>query len=203
MPIARPNRVLATHSVLLAGLALAACAGVVSKHPLSTEETSLVDESMLGTWELDPSIHKDEADRFHIYIGRAEESDRAMEVVAVEVDRGDGRIKIHRARLLSTTLGEARYVSLRWTDLRTRKTEDEWGFALYEREGAGTLRLFALDDRIVGEDVRAGKVPGQVVGSVIQVVLLTADTPRLREYVSSRGREIVSTKNPKVYRKVR
>ncbi|MCI0636561.1 MAG: hypothetical protein L0206_21970 [Actinobacteria bacterium] len=79
----------------------------------------------------------------------------------------------------------------------------------YEALDADTLRVLAMDERTVADDVRSGTVAGSssewkdsATGKPVLAVTLDAPTPALRAYLEKRGDGIYRADRPLILRRV-
>lgn len=205
----------------LALVALAACTGcqwVVSKHPLSDEKTSQVDERLLGKWEFiapageqaevqaaeQPEASEEESSaqvppRFAI--GRLPGKENLLEMASIEVD-SDGHIQIHRAPLAATKLGEHFYLSFQAGPPEPPEKRVYW-IMRYEFRGEHEVRLFLLDHNAIAAAIERAEIagtvtksppdpnlpPAELVKPKYLEVALTASTDELRKYFSEQGQK--------------
>lgn len=184
-------------------IGLTGCQWVVSKHPLSDEKTSQIDERLLGTWEFetsdetepetpDPTAPKKVAPRF--VIGRLPGKETLHEMATIGVD-SDGRVQIHRAPAAATQLGDERYVSFLVGEAEPVEKRKYW-IMRYEVHGEHEVRLFPLDFNKVAAAIERAEIagtvtksppdpnlpPAELVKPKYLEVALTASTDQLRTY---------------------
>ena len=158
--------------LLVAVASSTGCQWVVSKHPLSDEKTSQIDERLLGKWEfIAPVREQAEAagddspaqvpPRFAI--GRLPGKENLLEMASVEVD-SDGHIQVHRAPLAATKLGEHTYLSFQVGPPEPPEKRFYW-IMRYEFSGEHEARLFLLDRNTTAAAIEREEVAGTVVKS--------------------------------------
>ena len=181
-------------SVLLA-VFLGGCGGVVSTAPASDEVTSRVDERLVGFWRVDYASSlpgKTEANREDsiLVIGRKKGAEKTFELLGVTL-HGDQTIESSNDEFDVTTINQKDYASLK-QPLRVEREAKapSWFVVRYEMPDADTLRVFAMDEKAVAADVKAGTITGNVseskatkLVSSFLTVELTASTTVLRAYL--------------------
>lgn len=195
-------RTFALHPATLAAtclLALAGCGGVVLDHPLSDDETTEVDEALIGFWELE-AASIDEADPKpgelwpHLAVGRTKGDDRAMEVATLDVE--DGHVKVNRLEVLATRIGNDRYLSLR----NPEKRDEGWFVVRYRIGEDDRMQLRVLDPEACAASVDAGHVQGEAKGPdrghevVSLTVEIRATTAEARAWIEKHGAGLFTEK---------
>jgi hypothetical protein len=202
---------------------LTGCQWVVSKHPLSDEKTSQIDERLLGKWEFIAPVseHTDEADEGspaqvppRFAIGRLPGKENLLEMASVEVD-SDGHIQIHRAPLAATKLGDEFYLSFQVGPPEPPEKRVYW-IMRYEFHGDHEARLFLLDRNTIAAAIEREEVAGTVVKSPPDAnlppvelvkpkyleVALTAPTEELRKYFTAQGKKVFQAEGNLTLRRV-
>jgi hypothetical protein len=220
------NRPLFRAPLLLLLVVLASstgCQWVVSKHPLSDEKTSQIDERLLGKWEFIAPVSEhaqaagDESPaqvppRFAI--GRLPGKENLLEMASVEVD-SDGHIQIHRAPLAATKLGEHTYLSFQVGSPEPPEKRIYW-IMRCEFHGDHEARLFLLDRNTIAAAIEREEVAGTVVKSPpapnlppaelvkpkYLEVALTAPTEELRKYFTEQGKKVFQAEGNLTLRRV-
>lgn len=140
----------------VAVLFLAGC-GAVSDHPLSDEKDSVVDETLIGTWEYQPVVPLDgAAPRLHI--GRAKDDTRTMEAVAIEIKRG--HVNVDRFPFFTTKIGARRFVSA--TYKQGGSDIGAYMIFAYDVSNPDVLIVQGMDEDGVAKEIHAGKIDGNV-----------------------------------------
>lgn len=195
-------RVLGLHPATLAAtclLLLGGCGGVAFEHPLSDDETSQVDERLIGFWEPIPaSVDAEEpapGDLWHrLAVGKVAGKPNRMEVVTLEITAGS--VKVQRAVLLATRIGDDRYLSL----LDLNKVEKGYLVVRYDLPADDRLRFQILDEDVFAKAVDAGELEGQVTGGgrddddAALTVHVTSSTAALRAWIEAHADTCVKTK---------
>jgi hypothetical protein len=207
----------------LALISLTGCQWVVSKHPLSDEETSQIDERLIGTWEFetsdhaqpetpDPTVPKKVVPRF--VIGRLPGKETLHEMAAIGVD-SDGRVQIHRAPAAATQLGDERYLSFQVGEAEPVEKRKYW-IMRYEVHGPHEIRLYLLDYHKVAAAIERAEITGTVIKSPPDPslppaelvkpkyleVALTASTDELRTYFQAQPKADFHTEGHLTLRRV-
>ena len=175
------------------GLAIfTGCELPVSVHPLSDEETSTLDDRLIGTWEMVPPAEQtpgpnDVPPRF-IY-GRVAGKPNILECVMTELD-GDGFAQVHRIPLYPCKFGELRYLSMVFNP-EEAKEKQVYLIMLYELKDENELRLYHLNKDVIGPAIEREEIQG--------VVKKSDPDPNAppQEQVKPRYREIKITAEPK------
>jgi len=171
------------------GLLLAGCGEVLSDAPMSDASNSVLDERLIGAWELVPGDARDAGkDEPRIYVGKLKGSKSALEAVTIDLDK-DKRINVQRYRVFTTRIGEASFLSV------TNAKEKDYGLVRYTLDGEGHLHLQDLDEEKVASEIQTRKIAGHVkehpkkkgpldfrVGRYAEV-RLTAETETLRAWI--------------------
>lgn len=197
---------MATRFLSLAlALLLAGCGGVFSKHPASDDESSRLDERLVGFWRVD-AASKADLDELVLVIGKKAGSERALELVAVGL-QGDRTIKTSRAEFYATTIASKDWASVLLPREREERSDPVWGVVRYELADADTLRVVALDETKVAADVRASKVVGEVVDGVgagaTPTVTLDVPIGVLRAWLEARADAVVRGDEPLVLKRLK
>jgi hypothetical protein len=207
----------------MALVSLTGCQWVVSKHPLSDEKTSQIDERLLGKWEFfvaaeAPPESADEAAPAKVpprfAIGRAPGKENMLEMAAIDVD-SDGQIQIHRTPLAATKLGDAWYLSFQVGTPEPSEKRLYW-IMKCEFHGEHEARLFLLDRNTIAAAIEREEIAGTVVKSPPDPTLppaelvkpkylevaLTAPTEELRKYFSAQGQGVFHTEGYLTLRRI-
>lgn len=187
-----------------AGLALlAGCDLPVSVHPLSDEETSRLDERLIGQWELsalgDRAPEPDEPLPRYAF-GRVKDKPNVLESVFLELD-GEGHVQVRRVNLYATRLGELSYLSV--PDSGPSVDEKPvYTILHYELAGENELRMYVLNKDVIGPAIEREDLAGEVeksdpnpnapVPEVVKPkyskVKITAQPKELASYLARRGK---------------
>jgi hypothetical protein len=179
---------------------------VTSRHPLSDEMTSIADPRLIGAWEdVEEPKTKEESpstkapsppERLRAKPG----SDVAL-VYKPSKQKADD--KEQEITVLATELGNRRYLTFGGRD--EKKDHDEWFVFQYEWKDNDSFRMRPMNVKVVGDDVRAGRIKGRIEerqkrsntkGSedTHPSVELQASTDELREYVQAHGDRLFEEK---------
>lgn len=142
--------------VAVLALGLAGCGGVQSDHPLSDASTSVLDERLIGVWEIVPK-KADEAAKPQprAYVGKLKDRSRVLELVTIDFDE-EKHLVVNRWRLYTTKLGHSSCFSL------GDKSGKAYFLFRYTLDAKGRLWLQALDEDKVAAAIRAKKIAGRV-----------------------------------------
>ncbi len=205
------SRAIAAATFLLLG----GCGGVVCENPASDEATTVVDERLIGFWRVDSDASGgakagDEKDEVMLVVGRRPGDEGTLDVLHVSLDHG-AVLQSERDELRPTAIDGKALVSLRHEDKSDEWAPRKvtWSVMRYDLPDGQTLRVLAMEEKAVAEDVRAGKVPGTVQeskapdGTVSSVhVTLSAGTEALRSYLSRRGDSAFAKDRPLVLKRL-
>lgn len=190
-------------------LLAAACGGVVCENPASDGATTVVDERLIGFWRPD-SGSGGEGDEAMLVVGRRPGNEEVLEVLHVTLERGTV-LQSQKQEVRPTAIGDGAWASLRNEamsgDGAPRK--ETWSVMRYEMPDASTLKVIALDEKTVAEEVRGGlggtveetKGADGKVSSVLVTLSLTTDA--LRGWLEKRGDAVLAKDRPLVLRRVR
>lgn len=162
---------------LLWVLPLVGCALPVSEHPLSDEQTSVIDERLIGGWQVieQPEKHAVEkgagenaqpqaapptplSSRFAV--GRKEGTENTLESAHLRID--EEVIKVSRTLIYATQLGSERYLSWRLQDEDQKEKQPEYLIMLYRVQGEDAVELSLLRHDVIGPAIEKGELPGKV-----------------------------------------
>ncbi len=146
MTIARPTRLL-----LLAGTLLCVVASCVeSRHPLSDEKTSKIDERLIGTWlcEGEPAGWE---------VKKRARLDNALEVTMPD-PHASGRLLV-----FTTTIKSKSYMSVRDTDGERKKVLGIAGATIceYEFPDKDTLQVRAMEPNVIEKAIADKTLEGE------------------------------------------
>lgn len=148
----------------LSAAVAAGCTQALSKHPLSNEETSVIDERLIGHWRLVEFQTRDDPNLPPFVVGRVRGAKRTLEAVSISLTKNQ-HVKVSRQSVFSQTIGGDKYLSLRTSH------NDEVSYMIFRYEltdrGAqnlqeSLLRLFTMDPDFVGRSISDKKLPGKV-----------------------------------------
>jgi hypothetical protein len=152
--------------VPLVALCLAGCDSVRSVQPLSNEETSRLDQRLIGGW--DPVDGQKAEGTSTLWVGRKPGSKKALELVTV-VFKEDQTIEAVRLPIF-VRHGQANYLSLDPASIQEElpfgQKDDpgaHWCFCKYEMPDDHTVILYAPKLETLREAVRQGKLKGSLV----------------------------------------
>lgn len=130
--------------------------GVTSKHPLTDDATSLLDERLIGVWELVPEEGDDaesaDGPRPRLYVGRLEGRPNALEAVIVSVEKE--KVNVQRMDLFTTKLGEQRYASV--------GKGETYVIVLYDLKQPDRVTLHFMKEEVVEAAIKKGVLAGKV-----------------------------------------
>lgn len=178
--------------LLTPGCITVGCAG--SAHPLSDEETSILDERLIGVWEeVDDKSNEPGLQHSRLRVERKQDSKAALILKSLDPNEKDVP-----PTLLATELGGRHYLSFGGHDEQEKRAI--WYFLHYEFKGNDLVRLRPLDPDVIAEDIKAGRIKGQVTerskkeaksseraANEGREVRLQASTEELRAYIKRHG----------------
>jgi hypothetical protein len=179
---------------------------VVSRHPLSDEKTSIAEPRLIGAWQDADEAKSKEEDASTKAPSPSERLDAkpGSDVALVyKPSKQSADDKEQEITVFATKLGERRYLSFGGRD--EKKDHDEWFVFQYEWKGDDSFRMRPMDVKVVGEDVRGGRIKGRIEerqkrsntkGSedTHPSVELQATMEELREYVEAHGDRLFEEK---------
>jgi hypothetical protein len=144
-------------AICIASMTATGCALPVSDHPLSDDTTSVIDEQLIGYWMYIPKDREEQKPPAPHVIGRVLDKPNRLEVVYTELD-GDGHVKVHRLPAYSTTLDDRHYLSL----TSENDGKPQYLVLLYKIGDDDTLRLYILNENVIGPAIEQGRLAGVV-----------------------------------------
>ncbi len=166
------------------GLLAIACAGCdaipLSQHPLSTEETSQLDEALFGQWDMFGEQQAAAAEKPptagtekhppttepppdpegppRVAIGKQADKESTHEMLMVAV-QDDGSIEIKRLPLQLTRIGEQRMISLK---MNPEAEQADYAILRYEVINSNRVLLYMLDSDFIAAAIQKGQLKGTV-----------------------------------------
>jgi len=146
--------------VSLVSLFLVGCDSARSVQPLSNEETSTLDERLIGAWDAADQPKDEGADIF--WIGKKQGS-KALELVMVGF-KEDQTLETVRVPMF-VRRGQANYVSVDLASVQKEwdKTGPSWYLFKYEMPDERTVILYGPKIETLREAVRQGKLKGSLL----------------------------------------
>ena len=188
---------------LLAAAVVATCSGCSlpeSLHPLSDETTSVLDERLIGHWQVvprpDEPLEPPQVPPRFVF-ARLPGKRNVLEMVNLNLD-GD-EAKIERTPAFGRALGEERYLSV-LNNPEEPKEKHRYLILRYTLEG-DLLKLFVLRGDVIGPAIERGDLKGEVVRETpdpnapppeqavpkYKSIRITAEPKELAEYLAPRG----------------
>jgi hypothetical protein len=147
--------------VSLVSLFLVGCDSARSVQPLSNEETSTLDERLIGAW--DAADQQQDAGTGIFWIGKKQGSKKALELVTVAFNE-DKTLETVRVPMF-VRHGQANYLSVDLASLQKEwdATGPSWYFFKYEMPDDRTVILYAPKIETLREAVRQGRLKGTLL----------------------------------------
>ncbi len=147
--------------ISLVSLFLVGCDSAKSIQPLSNEETSTLDERLIGAWDAADRTKDEGTDIF--WIGKKQGSKKALELVTV-VFKEDQTLETVRVPMF-VRHGQANYLSVDLASVQKEwdETGPSWYFFKYEMPDDRTVILYAPKIETLREAVRQGKLKGALL----------------------------------------
>jgi hypothetical protein len=145
--------------VSIVPFALAACSSgsaVLSRQPVSNDQTSTLDRQLFGAWDYE---NKDGSHGL-VWIGKKKGTQKTFELVKYNVDR-DLTVETVRTSMF-TRGGHDKYASIEVNEYKNEKAERRWLIVKYCLIDATTLQLFYFKDRQFRNAVRKGELKGKI-----------------------------------------
>jgi hypothetical protein len=196
--------------VALASLSALLLAGCLpeSRYPLSTPANSVIDARLEGAYAQAEKKGRGVAGYWHFHYREtrpyASAPSRAtpwLEVLTVEHSH-DGGVNTHRYEALATRLGGNDYLSfIDLPDKPAKHNELLYGFARYEVNWRGDLRVWIADNNAFAAAIKAGRIRGKVVHSkYLDSVELTDTTEHLAAFIAASDPKVLFSGEPIVMR---
>ena len=135
------------------------CSVPASLHPLSDDETSEVDEKLVGYWQvIDEDTDRDDPPPPPFTVARKPGTRATMESIYVEIN-GEKELKVERNLLFTSKVGEQSFISWQQVDDDTVN----YVIAAYEFTRKGRLQVLLMDEDKVIEAIEQGRMDGEVV----------------------------------------
>lgn len=195
-------------------------------NPLSTKEDSIIDQRLVGHWELveidDDGIQtaSDPNDAYGQYIIMGRHSDQKDSMIVAQTKlKADGQVE-HESRVgIATRLDNANYITweLKPKELnpsdQSKPTNTAYSMTTYTLQDNDTLlTMFMLDYEHLIEAIKEGRLAGVIEEEVvlqkgkekteIRRVIIESSTAELREYFTKFGSVAFNRREPSYYRKV-
>lgn len=163
MQATRDSRKLKFIFLVLLPTLIMGCTVTHSKHPLSDEETSELDERLIGHWRPDSFENRLDLRLAPFVVGRVKGSPKLLEGVSTSLTK-DEQVKVSRNLLFTRSIEGGNYISAKATNknqviyviikyqVDERETEDK---------ESTELRLFAMDPDFVAKAIYQNKLPGK------------------------------------------
>ncbi|MGY8730942.1 MAG: hypothetical protein ACKVK0_02335 [Pirellulales bacterium] len=195
-------------------------------NPLSTKEDSIIDQRLVGHWELVEidvdgiQTASDPNDAYGEYIILGRHSDQKDSMIAAQTKlKADGQVE-HESRVgIATRLDNANYITweLQPKELnpsdQSKPTKTAYSMTTYTLQDNDTLlTMFMLDYEHLIEAIKEGRLAGVIEEEVvlqkgkekteIRRVIIESSTAELREYFTKFGSVAFNRREPSYYRKV-
>jgi hypothetical protein len=172
----------------LLAVTLSGCVLPVSEHPLSDEKTSVIDERLIGYWDIKLG-ESDSADPMRFVVGRHPKSPNVLEFAFTSIE-GDQHIQIHRGRLFTAKVGEQWMLSFDGADEKQPHKHEytimRYDFQPRAGESHDVVELRLLVDSVVAPAIEKGELTGQVTrdkpGGKFTSIRITAEPEELMEF---------------------
>lgn len=190
----------------LAGALLLAACFPESKNPLSSPAASDIDEHLSGVFAQRDKTGKEDPAYWHFHYHRTASSAPGkfrdtplLEVMSVSHTR-DGGLKTNRYLALATHLGGHHYLSfIDFSGTRTDGQPRTYGFARYEVNWRGEIRIWLANNNAFAQAIKTGKLRGNVkTRKTGDDVELTDTTAHLAAFVAAGDPEKLFGGNPMV-----
>ncbi len=147
--------------VSLVALFLVGCDHARSVQPLSNEQTSTLDQRLIGGWE--PVDRQQDGETSTLWVGRKPGSKKALELVMVGI-ADDQTIETLRMPMF-VRHGQANYLSVDLASVLKEwdETGPSWCFCKYEMPDDRTIVLHVPKPEALREAVRQGKLKGTLL----------------------------------------
>lgn len=157
-----------------------------SDNPLTDPNSETIDKGVLGTW-----FWNEENDRGFVHIGLDKES-KLLQVIMIEHDK-DGTIDISEFKGHTSSLGNNRYLNLKWV----RPADEQTGYLLIKYSTGGkSLTISLADTEVVETAVKEGKLKGEVgKEKYAPSVSITEEQTKLRKFVLKHDKELFHEKS--------
>lgn len=158
---------------------------VPSKHPLSDEKTSKVDQRLVGRWVIEGDEKKDS-----LMVVTQKEGQNGLEITSGDDGDEDSAVAF------ATTIGDHHYLSA--GDKEDDPEEIEYQIVLYEFADNDTLKVYSLDQQVIEKAIADGTLTGVVEtkreGFIFTHIERTAkmitDSPAyLKAFLKKRGKD--------------
>ena len=137
-------------------LGLAACVPLAD-HPVGGDEHAPMDTRWQGVWR---PADADEGPML-LFAGPGDEAGHGIHLLIVE-EMGDRRWKTSDYDGVTARRGGGGFLSIRYET--TDGDRRGWAIARYAFTGPDRLQLWTLDETRLAAGVRAGKIPGKIIG---------------------------------------
>jgi hypothetical protein len=183
------KRVAISLGVVLFAFALGGCGIVVSEHPASDSSTHVLDEDLIGLWQLVDMEHPEEKAKQWALIGRRADTLNELEIGGLELT-GDEHIDVGRLLLFTTRIGDRWYMSV----VDESENEKVFLIMLYAHADAKTAALYGLENEAVKKAVESKQVSGRIIPAKSEggsdEIVLEAKTPELRAWLEKVGASV-------------
>ena len=190
----------------LVGLFFAGCL-VESRNPLSPPAASLFDPQLEGDYR---QRDKGEVGFWHFRYrredrgkGREHEVTPWIDVLSVGHSQ-DGNLERSAYKVVATQIAGRKYLSfISLPDIGSKQRTVRYGFARYEVDWRGELRIWLADESAFVAAVRAGKLRGKVTTSKMSAsVELTDTTAHLAAFIAAGDPQALFDGKPLVLRRL-
>jgi len=171
------------------------CALPGSKHPLSDEASSVVDDRLVGQWHMAEAKEDAKSDPLQITIGRVPDHPNLLEVVVPTLD-DSGFVQIKRWRLFPAKIGDHFYVS-QFVEEKGKPDGSSYFIWHYEFKDETTAECRLFDGEFIAGAIERGELNGRFKRKQrgkdpnealpLESVEITAETKDLAAFVAKHG----------------
>jgi hypothetical protein len=162
----------------------------MSEHPLSDEESSVLDERLIGHWDIKLG-DSESMDPIRMVVGRDPKADNILESVTTTID-AEKRVNVHRGHVYTAKVGDQWIVSFGGPD-EQQPPKIEYMIMRYElkprtADSNDLLEMHLLLDSFVATAIEKGELTGTVKrdkpGGKFTSIKITAEPKELMEFVT-------------------
>ena len=196
------KRITISLGAVLIAFVLGGCGIVMSEHPASDSSTHVLDEDLIGLWQLvDMEQPEAKANQWAL-IGRRADTLNELEVGGIELD-DDDHVDVGRLPLFTTRIGDRWYMSV----LDESENENVFLIMLYAHADAKTVKLYGLENEAVKKAVESKQVSGRIIRAKSESgsddIVLEAKTPELRAWLDKIGASVFGKEHAFELRRVK
>ena len=189
------------------------CTHPLSVHPLSDEKTSVMDERLIGHWQLVEMEKQRDRNMALFVVGRVQDTENTLELVFADVTQS-GNVKIFRQSLYLTSIAGHNYLSVEYP-YEADRCYSIFRYKLIEHDPRhhedDELQLFAVDPNALGRAILDKQLPGKATwyetpdkpDAKVQWVRTSASPEQLQEYIGKHEQELFDKSSPLVLKKGR